>query len=393
MTHTLKHLTCLPAVLVFGAALAQPSLQAKTVAYVYVTVNNATYVYDASSTGALKAISGSPFATAGNQVGTNGKYFVTIGTSDLNYYAVASNGAVGKLGPHADTNKYNGSQCGNATAGVFDHTGAAVFVAHNGAAADGGLEGVCDAFQTFSLFSTEDPFVGNVGTTIFDQGRYASTMSALKVSGANTYAFNTVPIGQACEVQMEEYFVQNGTLNLNNNADFQATNPKPEPGVFDGYFATSLITDDPTSHLAVIVYPEKDAPCGTTGPYQLASYAISSSNGNVSSTNTWANMPTLASSSVYDMKLDPTGKYLAVATGTGVQFFHFNGASPITAFTGIIGTSGYIRQLAWDSTGHLYAQNGSSGKMHVYDVTSSGVTEASGSPTVVPIGSFTVRAE
>jgi hypothetical protein len=30
------------------------------------------------------------------------------------------------------------------------------------------------------------------------------------------------------------------------------------------------------------------------------------------------------------MKLDPTGKILAVATGTGIAFYHFNGADPIT---------------------------------------------------------------
>jgi len=101
------------------------------------------------------------------------------------------------------------------------------------------------------------------------------------------------------------------------------------------------------------------------------------------------------------MVLDPTGKILAVATGTGVQFFHFNGASPITTFTGVIGVSGYITHMSWDSDGHLYAQNGASGKMHVYEVSTKSAKELSGSPTLIPIGtvygnpvsSFVVRSK
>jgi hypothetical protein len=73
-----------------------------------------------------------------------------------------------------------------------------------------------------------------------------------------------------------------------------------------------------------------------------------------------------------------------VATGTGVQVFHFNGASPITPFTGIIGTSGYIDHLGWDVWNHLYALNVSN-KLHIYAVTSSGVKEVSGSPYLIPV--------
>jgi small-conductance mechanosensitive channel len=85
------------------------------------------------------------------------------------------------------------------------------------------------------------------------------------------------------------------------------------------------------------------------------------------------------------MKMDPTGKYLAIATGPGVQLYHFNGAKPITSFTGVIGTSGSISQIAWDTSGHLYALN-TSGKVHVYTVTSTSVKEVAGSPYVIPNG-------
>jgi hypothetical protein len=61
---------------------------------------------------------------------------------------------------------------------------------------------------------------------------------------------------------------------------------------------------------------------------------------------------------------------------TGVQLFHFNAAKPITKFIGVIGTSGSIRQIAWDADNHLYALN-TSGKMHCWSVHRSGRSEAS----------------
>jgi hypothetical protein len=82
------------------------------------------------------------------------------------------------------------------------------------------------------------------------------------------------------------------------------------------------------------------------------------------------------------IKANPAGNILAAAVGTGIQFFHFNGADPITPFAGneIIGTSGYIQDMAWDSDNHLYALNYESGRLHVYNVTTKGVVEAPGSP-------------
>ncbi len=84
------------------------------------------------------------------------------------------------------------------------------------------------------------------------------------------------------------------------------------------------------------------------------------------------------------MKLNASGNILAVAVGTGIQFFHFNGAAPITTFTGVIGTSGYISTMAWDADNHLYALNGRSGKLHVYTATTTSVVEAPGSPYLPP---------
>ncbi len=81
--------------------------------------------------------------------------------------------------------------------------------------------------------------------------------------------------------------------------------------------------------------------------------------------------------------ISPSGKVLPVAIGTGVQFFHFNGGSPITKFSSVIGATGYINFMQSDNSNHLYAINGASGKLHVYTVTRTSVVEAAGSPYAI----------
>jgi WD40 repeat protein len=77
--------------------------------------------------------------------------------------------------------------------------------------------------------------------------------------------------------------------------------------------------------------------------------------------------------------LSPSGKFLAMIAGEGVQFFYLDGTATKT-ITGIVGTSGFVSAIAWDSSSHLYALNGASGKLHVYTVSTTSVVEAPGSP-------------
>jgi outer membrane protein assembly factor BamB len=117
-------------------------------------------------------------------------------------------------------------------------------------------------------------------------------------------------------------------------------------------------------------------------PPQLASFTADSK-GNLTTKNTAKEMPTIAGSGINVMRMSPAGNLVAIATGTGVQIFHFNGSSPITKFTGVIGSSGYISALQWDKNNHLYAINGATGKLHVYTVTTTSAVEASGSPYAI----------
>ncbi len=93
--------------------------------------------------------------------------------------------------------------------------------------------------------------------------------------------------------------------------------------------------------------------------------------------------------SVGGLLINPSGNIVAVAVTPGIEFFHFNGAEPVKAFTGVVGTTGWIISMAW-SGNTLYAVNGASGKLHVYDVSTTKVVEAKGSP--YSIGAFQVFA-
>ena len=90
-------------------------------------------------------------------------------------------------------------------------------------------------------------------------------------------------------------------------------------------------------------------------------------------------MPSVAVGNVNDYWMSPTGKFLAVGGSGGLQVFHLNGANPITKYTGLL-TANPIDQMFWDNANHLYALSRTAGKLYVFTVTSTSVTQAPGSP-------------
>ena len=146
----------------------------------------------------------------------------------------------------------------------------------------------------------------------------------------------------------------------------------------------SNFTTDPTVNLAVVLQDVNE-----DYPPVVASFSVSAQ-GEFVSTNTIADMPELPSywwdsPNTAEISLDYSGKYLAVAVGAGVQLYHFAGAAPVTPFGEVVGNSGYITGLRWDSAGHLFAQNGATGQMLVYEVTAAGLKELAGSGVVIPM--------
>jgi hypothetical protein len=351
------------------------------VAYVYVSTGKGINLYDVASTGKLTLVSGSPFKTTGLMIGSNGKYFVTLGTDYLHSYLIGSNGAIKQQESQINTQLYAGAECGTTAGAVLDHTGQYVYVQLAGAFPGG--SGVCDSFQTFKISSTSGSLTFT-GGTLFDAGRFASPGTIPAITGSDTYAYNQTPVGDACQQSISAFSRESsGTLN---NVSFNEIDPVPLAGPV--YFIPNgSIATDPTNHFAVAVIPQTPGPCGTTYSAQLASYTVDS-HGDITSTNKGSNMPTPDVSPVV-LNMSPSGKLLAV--GPGLQVFHFNGAAPITPYSAIL-TAAPIDEIHWDNANHLYALSNSTGKLYVFTITPTSITQASGSPYTIasPNGLFVV---
>jgi hypothetical protein len=397
-------LVCLPAVLCLQASFAQVTSPPTTasvqvantssspVAYLYVSTSKGTSLYNAASNGKLTLVSGSPFPTSGLMMGSNGKYLITLGSSDIYSYKIASNGAIESEVSKLDTASYSGGKCGTTAGAVLDHTGEDVYVSLKGAPADDG-NNLCDALQSSGISSSSGALTFK-GDVLVDEDTKVSGSDTLPVFlGNNAFAYSLEGVVDSCQ-DIINIFARESSGALEFAADQNVTYPAG-PGayfyspLFPSHVSSSvtsvwpsLITDDGSDHLAIALFAQEDAPCGPTLPPQLASFTADSK-GNLTTKNTAKDMPTIAGSGINVMRMSPAGNLVAIATGTGVQIFHFNGSSPITKFTGVIGSSGYISALQWDKSNHLYAINGATGNLHVYTVTTKSAVEASGSPYAI----------
>jgi hypothetical protein len=397
MTHAIRTrlftlcLAILPAGIVFAQTQSSEAVPAATtpasaVAYVYVGTSKGVYLYDAASNGKLTLVSGSPFKTAGTATASNGKYFITVGTAYMHSYSVASNGAVKGQVSQIDTQNYlssSGDGCGTTAGAVFDHTGLYIY-------APIGI-GECAALQSYKISSTGSlAFIGSTNYP-YTQGetRYPGP-NPPAVAANEFFAYTGVPSGD-CNEDTDVFERQtDGALQFDFYADVNGI--VPQPG-FEEYVNLTALAADSSGHLAMPVQDE--SPIGCVGPaLQLASYT-QGSNGDLGTSSTWQNMPTL---NVYPtvMKISPAGDLLAVggdanhpeATITtppptaGLQLFHFNGADPITPYsTPLISAS--IDQILWDNNDHLYALSNSTHKLYVYTVTPTNITAAPGSPYTI----------
>jgi len=365
-----KFYVFLSALLVSASAMA-----ASPVALVYVqpTVEQyapaPVYVYAAASNGELTQVKGSS-VTLPQIVGTNGTHFITVdntpGAPYLRSYDLASDGLIGK--EVSSVNLATWSWWGGTA--ELDHTGQSVYV-----------------YTTRGDYSLLNLSLSKSGDLKFQGIANAYEPGLPTITGNNkfAYGFNNYCAdgGNGCDCGSPDTFV---ALNRESNGSlegiaFSETDPiaPGAPGSGNQYYPEGAVTNDPTNHLAVVVSVFNGG-CQANYNNQIASYTVGSQ-GDLVSTNTWENMPTLPpNDNPTSIVLDPAGTVLAVTTGTGIQFFHFNGAKPITPFTGVIGTSGYITTMAWDKDNHLYAINGASGKLHVYEATTTSVKEVSGSP-------------
>jgi hypothetical protein len=402
MTHSLRGLPlsfclgilCAVPAFTQTSAVAPEATSTGPVAYVYVQTSKGVNLYDASAAGKLTLVPGSPFQTEGSMGGSNGKYFMTVGTDYLHSYAVASNGAIGKQASEIDTQNYYGSECGNNTGStaVLDHTGQNLYLML--------INGQCMAQQTFDITKGSGvlKFSGAAVVTDFpaDALEDYDCCTPLTITGNDAFGYVVSEAGDFWNSSVLAFAREtNGALV---SRSFNEIDPTPQPGQgFPYYYPPIAVAADPSGHLAALIYGAVNG----NGGYQLASYTVDGQ-GNIASTNTWENMPTVASGSSLlpddfgsVLSMSPSGKLLAVKiqpdcqscdTPWGFQVFHFNGAAPATPYSPILLSNVIISQMTWDNSNHLYALGWRSGEgqqpleLYVYTVTPTSISEAPGSP-------------
>ena len=330
------------------------------VAYVYVsTAANLTsghiYEFSAATNGALTAIPGSPISTNGlNYMAVTGSWLFGVANqdTDIESYAIASNGVLKLKATH------NVTSPGPGVISVYlDHTGKTLYA---------------DFYTTNNDFLS---FIINRSTgqltEVGDLPGGPDDNSPVSFIGNDVYAYTSSCYHFAQEI-IGVRRNTDGTLSYLNN--FSAPFPAEKSG---GFYCPWRAAADATNHVAIAMEP-LNSNWGQDGAWQLATYTANST-GNLTTTSTYSNMPSVLVGNVNDYWMSPNGKYLAVGGSAGFQIFHFNGANPITEFTVRL-TASPIDQIFWDNSNHVYAISRSAGKLFVWTVTSTGVTRAPGSP-------------
>jgi hypothetical protein len=366
------------------------ALAATPAAYIYISTSAGVRAYCVASNGELTLLSGSPFAVKGSIVAANGSYLISEEPSWLHSYELESKGTINE--PEVSSiniSKYTGAKCGSASGAVLNRAGKLVYVSNNGPVfpADSSDE-PCNAFQTYAI--AKDGALSFVGASVFDQGgnglggALALTLPVVAANDKFAYGAETYPDNDDsdCELYPQLYSIGNQGILEPDNSPSVVNPPLPSNPDYFSYYPAGPAAADSSNHFAIVIYPSANdcEDVNVTGPLQLASYT-QDSHGNLTSTNTAKDMPVGGGYYTSPLSMSPSGKLLAASNGgTNIQLFHFNGAEPITPFTQIVGASGYMSQLAWDSDDHLFAINGASGKLHVFTVSSKGAVEAKGSP-------------
>ena len=342
------------------------------VAYVYVagikTAGvNQIYAYAAASTGKLTRISGSPFPGSVQSMAVTGKHLfgAEVNGKDIDSFSIASDGALKQV-QLTNAQKFNGDNCGGPGPIFLDHSGATLY--------DLDIDGNICANNTYQSFRIDKP----TGDLIFlgSDGADAWRNIPLSFSGNNVYAYGAVCL---YDMYWEIYGFERHSDGMLTEANITGQPPTAKGGNF---YCPLLTAADPTNHVAISVQAVDGETFNPDGPPQLATYTASEENGNLTTKSTWENMPETAVVNVTDIKMSPSGKLLAVGGTGGLQIFHWNGADPVTHYTGLL-TTDQVDQSFWDDDNHLYAISQAAGKLFVFTITTTSSKEASGSPYTI----------
>ena len=368
-------------------------------AYVYVSnspAGNDQYqvtAYSADANGQLTPVTGSPFNDNVAGIAVSGAYLMgdtvahvsSTGAVSNNYVDAFKIGSDGSLTSASQTKMDQfGSGCGSNGELLSDRTGQAVYQIE--------YDIDCQTNKGIASYSV-DPSTGNL-SYLGDIVTGRSGVYGFSFAGNDAYAYAS---GAGCGSLYPFFeFQSSSTGLLGFNSAFNGPFPAPPPGPpgSTGEYLPDLTGADSSNHVVVADYPCFSQGGPSPAQTQLAAYTIGA-DGNLTTTDTYATMPAapLLTTVNGELSISPSDKFLAVADFGGLQIYHFNGASPITPFTGLL-TTDNISQIAWDKNDHLYAITASepvpptsaltnANKLYVFTVTDTAVTPAPGSPYTI----------
>ena len=365
-----------------AAASASP-----VAAHVYIQTLKGVMAYAATAAGQLTLIKGSPFATVGQIEGVNGKYLISMGTTNIRTYSIESGGTIGKQVAMVNTQNYGGADCGTTSfngrsnGATLDHTGKYFYVQLYGNTERTGSAD-CAVWQSYAVHPNGGlTFLGDIEYSGVTGGGGGSPSSGPVLSGNDLYGYGMFPPGMAGPGYLST-FERNSRGILEENPKFSEIDPKDTTWSF----APWSVASDLSSHLAVLMMPWNDD--GSQAFNVLASYTINRSTGGIVSTNTMENMPEVKdlTSVLWDpvLSMSPSGKLLAFSEYPGLQLFHFNGAAPITPYSSVLLPKIQIDQVQWDKSNHMYSLSYGAGQLHIFTATPTTISEVAGSPYVIP---------
>ncbi len=351
-------------------------------AYVYVSTpsvagsaGNFIQGWSVAADGALTAVPGSPVNTPAqiSVIVADGRYLFgdlnNNGTNSIGAWSIAPDGAL-SLATTTPAHPFDSSlytYSSGTTTDFTDRYGVTLYDHGNAYAIlpNGSLNWVASIVDN-SLsppgyvddeisFTANDRFGYTSDCTFGDQNFYGFTRAS---SGALTY--------------------------FNPNANVPTLTPNPEGTSYCPTYAAAIAAPD-RRHVVFSLQVGTD-PSSYTGVNQLAVYSFNPENGDLSTTNTSATMPTSTVGQATDYRFDPSGRWLAIAGSSGLEIFRYaNGV--LSGGTTLISNDG-PSQIVWDGAGHLFAIGQDSGNLYVFDVVNGVATPAPGSPYTVPIYSY-----
>ncbi|MGH9590472.1 MAG: hypothetical protein ACRD25_08750 [Terracidiphilus sp.] len=325
--------------------------------------------YAADANGKLTAVPGSPFKENVGNLVVNGLYLMAAANTQptINAYNIHSDGSL-TFATQTNYAEDNSNNCGRAGALYFDHTGQSLYVQES--------DIDCSNSGTAS-FAVQDATgqLNYLGSTI--TGSEYNNRNAAFFIGNNMFAYAAGPSG--CYIYSIDGFqrANDGLL-----SSFDDGAPAYLPGPPGGFriFAPDLAAADTTNHVAITETPANPPGCAGL-PVRISTWTADA-NGKLTTTSTYANMPTTAIVSPYDLQMAPSGQLVAISGQEGLQVFHMNGANPVTGFTPLL-TTDPIDMMFWDNNNHLYAISRKANTLHVFTITNTEYHEAAGSPYTI----------